>query len=436
MAILGYLTAVGNRYAGTVEALKAETQLPNVGDSVPVVSKQVLEKAWEKFKRQNRAAGLEAAIMGYLAAGGGRFARTVAAFEAEGRLSGGGSDAELEQAWAFVAKDLQSNSATTAFFNATKSNTLATVQLYTCVGIDVEKLKSRNKEYRNLFPLHWAAIHNRVDMVKHFLRIGHDKENGATSYVEAEGREWIDQSVTPLFIAAEYGHAAVVQYLIEQGAKKDAARDIGGIFPVQIAAQKGHLAVVQCLVELGVDKDIVDREGRTLIYIAADRGHLAVVKYLVEQGADKNKASHKGTITPLVVACSSGHADVAEYLLDQGCDCNHVCNKGYTALHLAAAGGHMDVAHLLFRWGANLDAQNSDGETPADVAIRRGHPEVADAIRAEEIRRRDHGFKRAVQGADGQHASKRPRVDAQQEQKAEENDDDDDDDDDDEDDEA
>jgi ankyrin repeat protein len=134
-------------------------------------------------------------------------------------------------------------------------------------------------------------------------------------------------------------------------------------------------------------------------------------------------------------ACDHGCADVAEYLLDQGCDRDHVDDRGWTPLHYASSRGTIEVAQLLFRYGAKLDARNNNGETPTDVAIRRGHQHIADAIRAEEIRRRDHGFKRdrsTIEGTEEHAAAKRPRVEeVAVEEAVDESDDDDDDDDDD-----
>ena len=105
--------------------------------------------------------------------------------------------------------------------------------------------------------------------------------------------------------------------------------------------------------------------------------------------------------------------------------------------HYAAQEGRLDVADVLFRYGAKLDALTEDGETPADIATANGHLAFADAVRAEEIRRRDHGFKRdrsTIEGTEEHEAAKRPRVDEEAKQAEEvdvdESDDDDEDDDD------
>ena len=135
------------------------------------------------------------------------------------------------------------------------------------------------------------------------------------------------------------------------------------------------------------------------------------------------------------------HADVAEHLLDQGCDRDRTDDDGYTALHYAAWSGGLNVAQVLFRYGAKLDDRNKHGETPVDIATGSGHHALADAIRAEEIRRLNHGFKRdrsTIEGTEEHEASKRPRIEvvavAENDDEDDDDEDDDDDDDDDEDD--
>jgi len=79
------------------------------------------------------------------------------------------------------------------------------------------------------------------------------------------------------------------------------------------------------------------------------------------------------------------------------------------------------VAQLLLRWGAPLDVRNMYHELPADTAIREGYPAIANLIRAEEIRRRDHGFKRdrsTIAGTEEHEASKRPREEREAEEAA------------------
>ena len=178
--------------------------------------------------------------------------------------------------------------------------------------------------------------------------------------------------------------------------------------------------------------------GDNPLAMAAVYGHFEVVRYLVEQGVDAD-ADYRA----FELACAGGHADIAEYLLDvRHVDVDRADYFGRTGLHDAARNGHLHVAQLLFRYGAKLDLKDIDGRTPADIATANGHHDIADAIRAEEIRRRDHGFKRdrsTIEGTEEHEAAKRPRAEreaaaaaaAEAAAAADESDDDDDDDDDD-----
>jgi len=141
--------------------------------------------------------------------------------------------------------------------------------------------------------------------------------------------------------------------------------------------------------------------------------HLALLQCLI--GGVSKEASDKGR-SALQHASMHGSSSIVEH----------------TALHFAALYNSLEVAQLLLRFGAKLDVRNQDGETPADVATQRGYHDVANAIRAEELRRRDHGFKRDRSTIEGTEAAKRPRVEEPEAAVDESDDDDDDDDDDDE----
>ena len=81
-------------------------------------------------------------------------------------------------------------------------------------------------------------------------------------------------------MAAQNGHLAVVQYLIQQGADKNKAKN-NGTTPLIIAAQEGQLKVVQCLVQQGADKGKTREDGADPA--ATSLGQLDVVRQLVQQ---------------------------------------------------------------------------------------------------------------------------------------------------------
>ena len=91
------------------------------------------------------------------------------------------------------------------------------------------------------------------------------------------------------------------------------ARDENQRSCLHCAAWNGHLAVVQYLVEQGADKEAKDNAGDTALHLAAYAGELAVVQYLVEQGADKEAKNKQGN-KPLDDARSQHQSAVVSYL--------------------------------------------------------------------------------------------------------------------------
>ena len=77
---------------------------------------------------------------------------------------------------------------------------------------------------------------------------------------------------TPLFIAAQEGHASVVELLLKaDGVDVNKAREDGAT-PLYIAAREGHASVVELLLKAdGVDVNKGDEDGATPLFIAAQK---------------------------------------------------------------------------------------------------------------------------------------------------------------------
>jgi len=125
----------------------------------------------------------------------------------------------------------------------------------------------------------------------------------------------IDQAVQ---FAASGGHDDVIDLLAsEYGARVDVACLIR-------AAEEGHVATIDHLVEKhGVDASATDEDGRTALHRAAACGHVDVIDHLVEKhGVDVHAMDIEGR-TAFDVACM--------YEAEQGSECADVLNQHMSA---------------------------------------------------------------------------------------------------------
>jgi len=167
---------------------------------------------------------------------------------------------------------------------------------------------------------------------------------------------------TPLHVAAEQGHAALVSLLCAAGAPLDAP-NAAGATPLHAAVIRGHAAAAQALLAAGASVAALDAEGRSALHSAAALGDLRLVETLIDAGAPLNEP-----------------------------DCS-----GWTPLHSAAGQGHRGVVRALLAAGAAAGAVTRGGKTPEDVARMAKRKEVSQLLR------QHHREASALQGADAVH---------------------------------
>ncbi|KAL4225414.1 Palmitoyltransferase zdhhc13 [Mactra antiquata] len=199
-------------------------------------------------------------------------------------------------------------------------------------GFDVNTMDKENVSL-----LHWAAINNRLDIVKYFASKG--------AIVDRFGG---DLNSTPLHWATRQGHLPMVVLLMSYGADPS-VRDGEGCSCIHLASQFGHTSIVAYLIAKGQDVDFLDKNGMTALMWASYRvfGY-DPARLLLTFGAKVNTSDKYQQNTPLHWACVTGNNVVAKLLLDAG---------------------------------ANLDAINAKGESPLDVAAQQKNPGLVRKIR-------------------------------------------------------
>jgi uncharacterized protein len=123
---------------------------------------------------------------------------------------------------------------------------------------------------------------------------------------------------TPLGLAAFFGRARTLHFLLAQGADPNlAARNSMGVRPIHSAAAHRRPEVAQAMVEHllahGADANVAQHGGWTPLHQAADHGHLALVQLLLDHGADPQARSDDGRL-PVDMAREKEFAAVVSLL--------------------------------------------------------------------------------------------------------------------------
>lgn len=264
---------------------------------------------------------------------------------------------------------------------------------------DIKLLNSKDESGST--PLHGAAEHGHIALVKLLLEKGADlnagdNEDSLPLHVAALGghkeivdfliakgalmNDQDDNGMTALHFAAVRGHKNVVDFLIAKGANYN-LKTTRGMIPLHLAAVRGHLNVVELLISRGSDKDAKDKYDFTALHLASLRGHREIANLLIEQQAAIDAKADEDK-TALHFAAWGGHTGVVKLLVGAGAEVNTKDYSGDMPLHGAAYSGHKEVVELLLAEGAEVNRKNSGGATPLHNASRRGHKEIADLLLA------------------------------------------------------
>ncbi|KAJ3561470.1 hypothetical protein NPX13_g8934 [Xylaria arbuscula] len=109
--------------------------------------------------------------------------------------------------------------------------------------------------------------------------------------------------------------------------------------PLHLAVSNRHLAVVQMLLDAGARVNAVDANDHTPLIIAVlnSDDDYEVVQCLLDRGADINQKNRYG-YSPIMCAAQKNYVQVARYLVEKGANLEDRNPSGYNLLHISSKG--------------------------------------------------------------------------------------------------
>ncbi|XP_041053739.1 palmitoyltransferase ZDHHC13-like isoform X3 [Carcharodon carcharias] len=208
-----------------------------------------------------------------------------------------------------------------------------------------------------------ATQYGIIDRCKELIEAGYDV------------RQPDKENVTLLHWAAINNRIELVKYYVSKGAIVD---QLGGDLnstPLHWATRQGHLSMVVLLLKCGADPSLVDREGFTCLHLAVQFQHMPIVAYLVAKGQDVDTPDMNGQ-TPLMMGASRIIGpEPTRFLIKLNASVNAV-DKVHrnTPLHWAVISGNVAALNVLLDAGANVEVKNAMGETPLGLAQQNRNP--------------------------------------------------------------
>ena len=171
--------------------------------------------------------------------------------------------------------------------------------------------------------------------------------------------------------AAFRGDLGIVTQLV--GRYKHDLEALDGDFftPLHSASFNGHTAVMEYLIDQGAKVNVKDNDKLTPLHYCAslDVDDPRGVQLLLRKGAIIDAKDNTG-LTPLHWAVSYGLKRISKYLIRKGANVNAAENDGRTPLHYAAHFGYKIILDDLILNGAFIHVKDKNGKEPQDVARR------------------------------------------------------------------
>ncbi|XP_034945835.1 ankyrin-1 isoform X2 [Chelonus insularis] len=175
---------------------------------------------------------------------------------------------------------------------------------------------------------------------------------------------------TLMHIASLNGHSECANMLFKKGVYLHMPNKRGE-HPIHTAAGCGHVGIISTLLQRGEKVDATTNDNYTALHIAVQSAKPAVVETLLGYGAEVHVRGGKLRETPLHIAARVLDGDrCALMLLKSGAGPNLTTDDGQTPVHVAASHGNLATLRLLLEDGGDPMYKSKNGETPLHLACR------------------------------------------------------------------
>lgn len=187
-----------------------------------------------------------------------------------------------------------------------------------------------------------------------------------------------------LLLCCQYGQIDAIQEIIrlmnsDSSFRINLNNTYKGITPLYMACESGHLAIVKILVQQEqVDINQAKPDGTTPLSIACELNHIAIVQYLLRQPSiDVNKQS-TSNISPLYITCQNNRLEILNLLLEHpDINVNEPSPQGITGLFIACQKNHVAIVERLLQYEKiKVNQPNPQGATPLTIACQQGSFEI------------------------------------------------------------
>ncbi|CAM9399649.1 unnamed protein product [Ectocarpus fasciculatus] len=149
---------------------------------------------------------------------------------------------------------------------------------------------------------------------------------------------------TPLMMTTQHGHIGLFQWLLRQGRNDVNDACPNGMRPLFIAADYSGAEMVEAVIKAGGDPSLRTVDGWTALHAATRLGNMRMIRALIKAGADPDAPAGWMDNTPLNVAGKEGQLEAARELMRAGADPLTVSSAGASPLYNAVVESNSSIA--------------------------------------------------------------------------------------------